>query len=154
VSLLDLSETILDHFDAPLDGDRPGRSLFDIMANAEDPERVIFSEYHAAGAVSGCYMLRKGRWKYIHYVGFDPELFDLEADPEEIENLAAKSDHAEIVKRLEMELRRICDPDLQNARAFEDQRALVEAFGGREKALAETGAGGGTPPPDVGGVRP
>ena len=28
-------------------------------------------------------MLRKGRWKYHEYIGFEPELFDLESDPDE-----------------------------------------------------------------------
>jgi choline-sulfatase len=51
-------------------------------------DRLVFSEYHAAGAVRGAFMLRKGRYKLIHYVGFEDELFDLEDDPEETRNLA------------------------------------------------------------------
>ena len=48
------------------------------FTNAKDvgtpkPERPILSEYHAAGAVSGAFMLRCGRWKYHHYVGFVPD---------------------------------------------------------------------------------
>jgi choline-sulfatase len=38
-------------------------------------------------------MLRRGRFKYIHYLGFPPELFDLDADPEELSDLAAHSGH-------------------------------------------------------------
>ena len=82
VSLVDLSETVLDHFGAPPAGDdRPGRSLYALALEAADADRAVFSEYHAAGAVSGAFMLRTGRWKYIHYVGFEPELFDLEGRP-------------------------------------------------------------------------
>ena len=61
-----------------------GRSLFDIAGEPYDPERSVLSEYHAAGSPSAAYMLRRGRFKYIHYTGFAPELFDLEDDPEEL----------------------------------------------------------------------
>ena len=70
VSLLDLSSTIAAHFGTVLDGADGIRPL-DAVARQEDhAERVIFSEYHAAGAVSGAFMLKKGRWKYHYYVGF------------------------------------------------------------------------------------
>ena len=52
------------------------------------PRAPALSQCHAAGAASGAYMLRKGQWKYIHYVGFEPELFDLKADPKDIADLA------------------------------------------------------------------
>ena len=34
-------------------------------------------------------MLRSGRWKLVHYQGHRPQLFDLAADPGEIDDLAA-----------------------------------------------------------------
>jgi len=43
----------------------------------------ILSEYHAAGAATGAFMIRKGPFKYIHYVGMSPQLLDLDADPQE-----------------------------------------------------------------------
>jgi len=148
VSLLDLSETILDHFGASLDGERVGRSLYDIGRDAPDPNRVVFSEYHAAGAVSGAFMIRSGRWKYIHYVGFEPELFDLVADPEETINLASDAAHADVVAACHAELTAICDPGKTDARAHADQAALIAFHGGREKAL-NLGARAATPPPKV-----
>ncbi|MEL6291157.1 MAG: sulfatase-like hydrolase/transferase [Pseudomonadota bacterium] len=148
VSLLDLSETILDHFGASLDGERVGRSLYDIGRDAPDPNRVVFSEYHAAGAVSGAFMIRSGRWKYIHYVGFEPELFDLVADPEETINLASGAAHADVLAACHAELTAICDPDKTDARAHADQAALIAFHGGREKAL-KLGARAATPPPKV-----
>ena len=36
-------------------------------------------------------MVRTPRWKYAHYLEDAPELYDLEADPWELENLAGRS---------------------------------------------------------------
>lgn len=146
VSLTDLSETIIAHFGAQLEGARPGRSLYDILAQPDDIGRAVFSEYHAAGAVSGAFMIRDGRWKLIHYVGFEPELFDLENDPEESKNVALS--HPAELARMRGKLQAVCDPDAVNAAALADQAALVESFGGRDAAL-KIGAPGATPPPKV-----
>src|SRR6266571_2039234 len=41
-----------------------------------------------------CYMLRTKRWKYSHYKGFRPQLFDLANDPNEIRDLGPSPEHA------------------------------------------------------------
>lgn len=148
VSLLDLSQTILHHFDAQLISDGPGQSLYEIPNYSKSTEREIFSEYHAIGAVSGAFMLRSGRWKLIHYVDFEPELFDLEADPEELNNLAGNPEFSEFLSRLSVRLEKLCDTRATDMQAHADQAALVEAFGGKEKAIRETVITGGTPPPE------
>lgn len=148
VTLMDVAETILDHFDAPLDGDRPGASLYAIAQAPTQAERIVFSEYHAVGAVSACFMLRKGDWKLIHYHGFEPELFNLAQDPEESQNRATDADCAEVLADLYRELNAICDPAATNALAFADQEDLINQYGGKEKA-ALVGAPAATPPPSV-----
>ena len=148
VNLLDLSLTIARHFGADLAAAAGTRDLRSIIASAPEPDRIIFSEYHAAGAVSGAFMLRKGRWKLIHYVGFADELFDLDNDPEELHNLAPQAELASIRQDLHAELSRICDPELTNAQAFADQAALIERHGGRDAAL-KLGAPGATPAPKL-----
>jgi len=148
VSLLDISETIIDHFDADLPGARPGQSLYDIAAAGDDTDRAVFSEYHAVGAVTGAFMLRKGRWKLIEYVGFEPELFDLAADPEERIDRAQDPDHADTVAMMQAEMRKVCDPEAVDAAAFADQAAMIEGYGGREIA-ATLGAPSATPPPKL-----
>lgn len=147
VSLIDLSTTIADHFGETL-GDTPGRSLYDIAAEPEDTDREVFSEYHAAGAVTGSFMLRKGQWKLIYYVGFEPELFDLAADPEELTNRAADPSCTAIVTHLTDRLYAICDPELTDTTAHADQAAMIASYGGREAAL-KLGAPAATPPPEV-----
>jgi choline-sulfatase len=94
-------------------------------------------------------MLRRGRYKLIHYVTFEDELFDLEADPEETENLAGDPAHADLLADLHRELREICDPDEVNERAHAEQRQMVEALGGLE-AVRDLGPKGATPPPQTG----
>jgi len=105
VSLLDVSATIAAHFDVAHDCAEGIKPLPQIAAEPFDPDRPVFSEYHAAGAVSGAFMLRKGRWKLIHYVGFEDELFDLEADPEELSNVAADPQNAAVLADLHAALR-------------------------------------------------
>lgn len=146
VSLLDVAATIPDHFGADFAGD--GVSLHDIAAAPADPDRPVLSEYHAAGAVSGAFMLRKGRWKLNRYVGFPSELFDLEADPEETTDLAADPAHAGTLAMMEDAMRTIVDPEAADAQAFADQAAMIARYGGREAAL-KLGAPAATPPPEV-----
>lgn len=147
-SLLDVSETIIAHFDGSLEGERPGHSLYGIAEAPENPERVVFSEYHGVGAVSACYMIRKGRWKLIDYVGFAPELFNLEADPEETTDLARDPEAAEVLRDLYAELALICDREAVNAEAFADQDRMIADYGGREIAM-NIGAPSSTPPPAI-----
>ena len=146
VSLIDLSRTIPQAFGLDWSGDRTGRPLQSIAQEPFDATREIISQYHAAGAVSGAYMLRKGRWKYIAYIGFEPELFDLQSDPEETTNVAA--DHPETVAELAKALQGHVDPVAANAAAFAAQDALVLRHGGRAAALG-LGARGATPPPQT-----
>lgn len=150
VDLLDLFPTLLEGAGidaAPLMGDRPGRSLFAVAGAPADPQRVVFSEYHAAGSNTAAFMVRRGRWKYHHYVGHRPELFDLATDPEELHDLAGDPAHAEVLREMEAQLRRICDPEAVDALAKADQRAMIERLGGVAVA-ARMGAGGATPVPE------
>lgn len=146
VSLLDVSASICAHFGTVLP-EASGLALTDPAVTA--PDRPILSQYHAAGAVTGAYMLRRGRLKLIHYVGFAPELFDLAADPEETCNLAEDPGHAGVLADLDATLRRMLDPESTDARAHADQRRLVKRLGGT-KAVRQIGPRGATQPPRTG----
>jgi choline-sulfatase len=151
VSLLDLSVTILDSLGlnpAAALPNRPGRSLFAVAEAAPEPERPVFSEYHAIGSNSGAFMLRRGCWKYHYYVGYPPELFDLSVDPEETNDLSTDPRCQNVLLRMEKELRSICNPELVDAAAKAAQAALLERIGGKAAALETSkGMSGGTPPP-------
>jgi choline-sulfatase len=133
VSLLDVGQTALDAVGVPQLDVPSGESLLQL---ADDPDRLMLSQYHAYGAPSAWFLLRRGRFKYVHYVGFEPELFDLHADPDELTNLAADPAHTGVLAALESDLRGVLDPDEVDERAKASQRELVERFGGREAALS------------------
>jgi len=156
VDLLDLFPTILQGVGldpTPDMGDRPGRSLLELAQAPDEPDRVVFSEYHAAGSNTAGFMVRKGRWKFHYYVRFRPELFDLESDPEELHDLTQDPRFANVVRDMEAELRRICDPEAVDALAKRDQRAMIERLGGAQVA-SRMGAGGATPVPKEAIERP
>ena len=149
VTLADVAPTVLETVGlrAIADAeDLPGSSLRDIARAADDPDRPAFSEYYASGADRAAFMIRMGRFKYIHYVGYEPELFDLEADPEELSSLHDDPAHRETRDAYEKILRGIVDPEDADARAYADQCALVEQHGGRD-ALIDRGSFQGTPAP-------
>ena len=149
VSLLDFYPTILESVGvAPDDNDktRTGRSLYEIARAPFDPERAVFSEYHASGAETAAYLIRKGKKKFIYYVGYPPELYDLETDPEEQDDLAGKPGREAVIREFESDLRVFIDPIEVDARAKRDQAALIERLGGRDHVI-ETAKIGATPTP-------
>jgi choline-sulfatase len=116
-------------------GDYHGVSPLALAAGAQ-ASRAVLSEYHAIGSTGGITMLRKGRWKYVHFVRYRPQLFDLERDPEELVDLAGEPQHAETLASLREELLRFCDPEDVDVRAKRRQAELLARYGGREAALA------------------
>lgn len=148
VSLVDAFPTFIEALGAaadPRDAALPGRSLLDI-AQGRGAERTVLSEYHAAGAVCGAYMIRKGRYKYIHYVGLPPMLFDLERDPYERSDLGRDPGYANAVAECAAALRKIVDPEAVDRLAKADQQAHIAKHGGKE-AILKRGTFRYSPPP-------
>lgn len=46
------------------------------------------------------WMLRDDRWKYVEYQGYRPQLFDLQADPRELNDLGADPAHEDVCRKL------------------------------------------------------
>ena len=108
--------------------------------NSPETERFILSEYHDGGSPTGFFMIRQGAWKYVYYAGIQPvQLFNLENDPDELEDLGESPDFENVRALMHEHLTSILDPEKVNAQAFADQAALVEQYGGRETILAMPG---------------
>lgn len=151
VSLVDLYPTILQATgvsEAAEQPGRPGRSLIDLASKQDDPDRTVFSEYHGAGASGAMFMLRQNHYKYLHYQGYAPELFDLDKDPEEMIDLASDPAYASVVETFNLQLRSLLDPERVDQQAKSDQARLIARFGGRDKVMNKGGFGA-TPPPGV-----
>ena len=150
VSLVDMYQTILNGVGLDPcedDMDLPGCSLIELAIKGDEKERTVFGEYHGAGAISAAYMLRTSKYKYIHYAeGFEPELYDLINDPEEMENLAPNHRYKNTITEMQLLLYSIVDPDKINEQALSDQKSLIEKHGGREHIIAR-GAANNTPVP-------
>jgi choline-sulfatase len=150
VSLVDAFPTFIQALGAKpdaRDADLPGHSLLDI-AQGYVPRRTILSEYHAAGAIAASYMIRRGQYKYIHYVGLPPMLFDLERDPLEREDLGRDPAYSALVRECEARLREVVDPERADRAARADQRAQIEKYGGVD-AILKRGTFRYSPPPGV-----
>jgi len=123
----------------------PGKSLFKLATGAA-PDRSVLSEYHGMGSTTGAFMIRHGKYKYVHYVAYPPQLFDLEADPEELSDLAEKPEFSQVLAACRQRLYEICDPAEVDARAKRRQAELLEENGGRD-AVIKRGDLGFSPPP-------
>ena len=148
VTLADAFPTILQCVGAIAHADDaglPGQSLLDI-ANGRARERVILSEYHAAAAIAATYMIRHGHYKYVHYVGMPPMLFDLASDPQELRDLGRDAAYAAVLKDCEAALRTVVNPEAADRMARADQAAKIASVGGRE-AIFKRGSFRYSPPP-------
>ena len=150
-SLLDVYPTIMqcvgaDRPDHPnmYDG-QPGHSLF-ALADGAQPDRTVLSEYHGMGSTTGAFMIRYGKYKYVHYVAYRPQLFDLESDPEELHDLAESPDHARTLAVCRERLYSMVNPDETDRRAKSRQAELLALNGGRD-AVIRRGDLGFSPPP-------
>ncbi len=130
VSLVDLMPTILDLAGLPEDGlvdELDGTSLLPLLDGdvASRGADHAYGEYLAEGTLAPCLMIRRGRFKFI-YSDADPiQLYDLEADPLELENLGGNDEHRETVSGFIEELRGIWHPEKLRTQIVESQRARL-----------------------------
>jgi len=89
------------------------------------------AEYLGEGVIQPCRMLRRGRYKAVFVRGEPGQLFDLEADPLEQNDLAGRPEAAGIEAELRAALLRGFDPDAVDTAVRRSQalrRALAEAL--------------------------
>ncbi|HYN89849.1 MAG TPA: choline-sulfatase [Ardenticatenaceae bacterium] len=127
VSLVDLLPTLVElaanespaAFATELDGHSLVPLLHGDDSGAAEP---VLAEYLAEGAAAPCLMLRRGRYKYIYSEPDPDQLYDLAADPHELENLAGRPEHEALRQELEAEVLRRWDPRALRAEVIASQR--------------------------------
>ncbi|WP_026618592.1 choline-sulfatase [Ensifer sp. WSM1721] len=90
-SNLDVTPTLADLAGISMDEVKPwtdGVSLVPMIGGAERTEPVLM-EYAAEASHAPLVAIREGKWKYVHCALDPDQLYDLEADPLELTNLAA-----------------------------------------------------------------
>ncbi len=99
VSLVDLFGTLTDLCGLPSKPDMDSRSLVPLLRdpNVEWPHAAIT---HLDNPQN--YAISTEKWRYIHYVGGDEELYEIESDPYEWTNLARQPTAEHAVKLAEM----------------------------------------------------
>ena len=110
VELVDLAPTLLDAAGLPTPYWVQGRSLTGVLEGKTDTHRdFVRTEFF--GAINypdhtHATMYRDRKWKLMSYHGKDLfELYDLEQDPHEGNNLANSSEHAETLSKLKKKLK-------------------------------------------------
>jgi choline-sulfatase len=93
----------------------------------DDPRRAVFAEFQGGGTRASAFLIRQGRWKLLYNCAAPHQLFDLQADPEETTNLASR--RPDVARKLEGELRKICSPERENARAEDYIARQLKAMG-------------------------
>ncbi len=101
-SLLDLLPTFCDACGIPPPAQLDGKSLLPTLRDNAPLRDEVFSEYYKGGTPER--MIRTERWKYVHSEGDLHQLYDLETDPQENNNLIDDPAYAEIRKDLDARL--------------------------------------------------
>ncbi|MBT6769858.1 MAG: DUF4976 domain-containing protein, partial [Opitutales bacterium] len=139
VSNLDFAETFLDIAGVKIPGDMQGESLVSILKgktprNWRDSFYYHYYEFPGGHSVARHYGVTNGKCKLIsYYQSGEWELFDLEKDPNELNNVHSNPEYSSIVKKLEKELTSLRkqyevpkeDPDFQKMK--EEARARNRA---------------------------
>jgi len=106
-SLVDVVQTIADLGGARAPGDWDGDSMVSWLDDADHPWKdLAVSEYYGHNIASGYAMLRQGRYKYVYHTPADEshpaerELYDLQADPGELKNLARDPEQKDLIARM------------------------------------------------------
>jgi len=102
VSTLDVCPTLCDLAGVSIDEVAPwveGQTLVPLAQGAAR-QGAVAMEYAAEASIAPLVALREGRWKYTRCAHDPEQLFDLQADPHELNNLAIDPAHAGALARL------------------------------------------------------
>jgi len=123
VSTCDLLPTLVELAGGHVEADLPldGRSLLGHL-NGEGGHDEVIGEYMAEGTISPLMMIRRGAYKFIYSEDDPCLLYDVEADPHELDDLAAHPRHAGLVATLREEARQRWDMPRLRQQVLDSQR--------------------------------
>ena len=130
VSTIDLLPTFVELAGGSIDGSLrlDGRSLLPHLLGGQGHDEAI-GEYMAEGSNAPLIMIRRGCYKFIHS-SRDPDLlFDLEADPDELENLAKSAQHRSVLESFKKEVDTRWDMPAVHAQVLASQRRRRFVYG-------------------------
>jgi len=139
ITNIDMAPTVLEMAGIPIPKDVQGKSF---LANLEGktPKKwrqsmyYHYYEYPFWHHVQPHYGIRTDRYKLIHfYYDMDTwELYDLQEDPTEVNNLINSAKHASLVKKLKKDLYKL-KKEYKNNMTLDEMRAISNTnFGGHE----------------------
>jgi len=106
-SLVDVVQTVAELGQADVPDDWNGDSMVRWLDDANsDWKDTAVSEYYAHNIASGYAMIRMGKYKYVYHTAPDAdhaperELYDLESDPGEFDNVASKVAYSRRVQNM------------------------------------------------------
>ena len=116
-SLVDIFPTLVDI--AAMDGRKKPEVLIPIQGHSLIPHATgspnqhdeAIGEYCAEMTPYPVFMIRRGRYKYIHCDTDPALLFDLEEDPDELNNLAGDESYSNLVREFDSEVKQRWDSE-------------------------------------------
>lgn len=132
-SLMDLAPTLLSYSQCPALPECDGVNIIENLKGAafEDNKRPIISMCSDIKGDNPSAMIRKDKWKLIWHAGYEiKQLFDLENDPKELNDLGTSDDFRSVVEDLTAELSRYWNPEeeLQRLSIAKENFALMKKW--------------------------
>tara|TARA_B100000809_G_scaffold19840_3_gene17487 strand:- start:6693 stop:8369 length:1677 start_codon:yes stop_codon:yes gene_type:complete len=100
VNLLDLGPTLADMTNMPKLQGWQGNSLLPLLKNPD----AKWQSYTHTTFGKGDHSIHTPKWEYIHYFDGTAELYDMQRDPEQFNNLANNSEYASVIAQLSQHL--------------------------------------------------
>ncbi|MBL4575931.1 MAG: choline-sulfatase [Opitutaceae bacterium] len=124
VNLMDLCPTLIEIAQGEPIGKLDGTSLVPYFTDPEygERDRSVMSEYHCEGSLAPTFMIRKGQYKYVMVHQGGSQLFDLKADPNELNNLRGNPKFSDIETSLRQRILDTSDPDAIKVAVLQSQK--------------------------------
>ncbi|MHB1457712.1 MAG: sulfatase-like hydrolase/transferase [Armatimonadota bacterium] len=101
VNLIDLGPTLIDIAQSQELNDISGSSILPLIhGDCDTWDNISYTEYCPTLGFPPNRMIRKNQWKLVFYEGYAPQLFNIDKDPGEVNDLALSSDYKCIVDEL------------------------------------------------------